>query len=86
MEEGIIDGVDRRRIASGSPYEPIVGFSRALVAGPHVFRLRDGTDNAGRDRSAPDTYGQTRRVLEIILAALAEAAQAPSTSSAIAST
>jgi len=29
--------VERRRIPSGSPYEPIVGFSRALVAGTHVF-------------------------------------------------
>jgi len=65
--------VERRRIASGSPYEPIVGFSRAVVAEPHIFVagtapvMPDGAD------PPPDTYGQTRRVLEIILAALAEA-------------
>jgi enamine deaminase RidA (YjgF/YER057c/UK114 family) len=77
MDEEIIGGVDRRRIASGSPYEPIVGFSRALVAGPHVFvsatapTMPEGVD------PPPDTYGQTRRVLEIILAALAEAGASP---------
>ena len=69
--------MDRRRITSGSPYEPVVGFSRAIVAGPHVFVagtapvMPDGADLPG------DTYGQTRRVLEIILGALAEAGAGP---------
>jgi len=28
--------MNRRRVASGSPYEPVIGFSRAAVAGHHV--------------------------------------------------
>ena len=69
--------MDRRLISSGSPYEPLVGFSRAVVAGPHVFVagtapvMPEGADPPG------DTYGQTRRVLEIILGALAEAGAGP---------
>ena len=69
--------MDRRLIASGSPYEPVVGFSRAVVAGPHVFVA--GTAPIMPDGKDPpaDTYGQTRRVLEIILEALAEAGAEP---------
>jgi len=28
--------VDRRSVSSGSPYEPVIGFSRAVAAGHHV--------------------------------------------------
>jgi enamine deaminase RidA (YjgF/YER057c/UK114 family) len=65
--------VERRNISSGSPYEPVLGFSRAVVAGHHVSV--SGTAPImpeGREPPA-DAEGQTRRVLEIILAALAEA-------------
>ena len=69
--------MDRRRITSGSPYEPVVGFSRAIVVGPHVFVA--GTAPVMPEGADPpaDTYGQTRRVLEIILGALAEAGAGP---------
>lgn len=69
--------MDRRRISSGSPYEPMIGFSRALVAGHHVSVA--GTAPVMPDGGAPpsDAYGQARRVLEIILAALAEAGAEP---------
>jgi hypothetical protein len=30
-------GVQRRRISGHSPYEPVFGFSRALVAGDRVL-------------------------------------------------
>ena len=65
--------MERRRIASGSPYEPIVGFSRAVRAGSHVFVA--GTAPIMPDRAEPphDAYGQTRRCLEIALTALEEA-------------
>jgi enamine deaminase RidA (YjgF/YER057c/UK114 family) len=63
----------RTRISSGSPYEPVIGFSRAVVAGHHVSVA--GTAPLMPDGAEPpaDAYGQARRVLEIILAALAEA-------------
>jgi enamine deaminase RidA (YjgF/YER057c/UK114 family) len=69
--------VDRRRISSGSPYEPVIGFSRALVAGHHVSVA--GTAPVMPDGGEPpsDAYGQARRVLEIILVALAEAGAEP---------
>jgi enamine deaminase RidA (YjgF/YER057c/UK114 family) len=67
------DEVERRNISSGSPYEPVIGFSRAVVAGHHVSV--SGTAPIMPDGGEPpvDAEGQARRVLEIILAALAEA-------------
>src|SRR3954454_18845567 len=65
--------MERQNIASGSPYEPVMGFSRAVRVGQHVFVagtapiMPDGTD------PPPDAYGQAKRCLEIIGAALEEA-------------
>jgi enamine deaminase RidA (YjgF/YER057c/UK114 family) len=69
--------VERRLISSGSPYEPVVGFSRALVAGEMVFV--SGTAPVMPDGADPpeDAYGQARRCFEIITAALAEAGAGP---------
>jgi enamine deaminase RidA (YjgF/YER057c/UK114 family) len=61
--------MERRLISSGSPYEPVMGFSRAVRVGEHVHVA--GTAPIGADSGDP--YEQTRRCLEIILAALAEA-------------
>ena len=65
--------MERRRISSGSPYEPIFGFSRALVAGHHVYV--SGTAPVMPDGGEPpqDAYAQARRCLEIIVGALADA-------------
>jgi enamine deaminase RidA (YjgF/YER057c/UK114 family) len=65
--------MERRRIASASPYEPIVGFSRAVRVGSHVYVA--GTAPIMPDGAEPpaDAYGQMRRCLEIVLTALAEA-------------
>ena len=65
--------MERRNISSGSPYEPVIGFSRAVVAGHHVSV--SGTSPIMPDGGEPpsDAEGQARRVLEIILAALTEA-------------
>jgi len=67
---------DRRRIASGSPYERSIGFSRALRIGRTVYV--SGTAPIWPDGSCdPDPEVQARRCLEIIFAALAEAGAAP---------
>ena len=63
---------DRQRIASGSPFEPSIGFSRALRVGNRV--LVSGTAPVWPDGSCdPDPGVQARRCFEIILAALLEA-------------
>jgi len=69
--------VDRRRISSGSPYEPVAGFSRAVVADGRV--LVSGTAPVMPDGAPPpeSAYEQARRCLEIIVAALAEAGAGP---------
>ena len=67
---------ERRRISSGSPYEPQIGFSRAVRSGNRV--LVSGTAPIWPDGSCdPDPEIQARRVLDIILAALREAGASP---------
>ena len=69
--------MDRRLISSGSPYEPVAGFSRAVVAGHHVHVA--GTAPVMRDGAPPPVgaYEQARLCLSIIVAALAEAGARP---------
>jgi enamine deaminase RidA (YjgF/YER057c/UK114 family) len=69
--------VSRRLIASGSPFEPVIGFSRAVVEGHHV--VVSGTAPIMPDGGDPptDVFGQARRVLEIIVSALADAGAGP---------
>lgn len=65
--------MERVRISSGSRYESIVGYCRALRVGDRVFvsgtapQMPDGGEPPG------DAYRQTKRCLEIIAAALEEA-------------
>jgi enamine deaminase RidA (YjgF/YER057c/UK114 family) len=67
---------ERGRASSGSPYEPLIGFSRAVRAGDRV--LVSGTGPVWPDGGCdPDPEAQARRCLEIIAAALAEAGAAP---------
>ena len=66
----------RLKISSESPFEPRVGFSRALRVGDRV--LVSGTAPVWPDGSCdPDPEAQARRCLEIIAAALAEAGANP---------
>ena len=62
----------RRRISSGSPFEPAIGFSRALRVGDRV--VVSGTAPVLPGGGCPEGAGpQARRCFEIIRAALAEA-------------
>jgi enamine deaminase RidA (YjgF/YER057c/UK114 family) len=59
----------RQNISGGSPYEPIIGFSRAVRVG-HSVHLA-GTGPVGAENE--DAAGQTRRIFAIAEKALAEA-------------
>jgi len=64
--------MDRKNVASGSPFEATIGFSRAVRVGDRV--MVSGTAPIWPDGSVdPDPGAQTRRCLEIMLAALEEA-------------
>ena len=64
--------MSRANISSGSPYEPTVGFSRAVRIGDRVVVA--GTAPIWPDDFVdPDPTTQARRCLEIMLTALAEA-------------
>lgn len=69
--------MERRLISSGSAFEERVGFSRAVVAGGAVHVA--GTAPVMPDDADPprDAYGQARRCLERIEAALREAGCGP---------
>src|SRR3989442_8887022 len=66
---------DRRRISSGSPYEPKIDFSRAARAGDTVYV--SGTVAWGEDAPLAgegDVYAQAKQAIANIEKALIEAA------------
>jgi enamine deaminase RidA (YjgF/YER057c/UK114 family) len=61
----------RVRISSGGPWESVVGYSRAVRVGPHVYVAgTTATDETGAIVSPGDAYAQTRYVLLKVMAAL----------------
>jgi enamine deaminase RidA (YjgF/YER057c/UK114 family) len=69
--------VERRLVPADSPFAPTVGYCRAVRVGPHVHV--SGTAPIVPDGGEPpsDAYGQARRCLEIIVAALRELGAGP---------
>src|SRR3954451_12233482 len=66
-----VAAMERRRARSGSPYEELMGFSRAVRVGNHV--AVSGTAPIWPDGDVdPDPAVQARRCWEIALAALTE--------------
>ncbi len=66
--------MERVTVTSGSPFEAVIGFSRAVRVGDRV--AVSGTapiDRDGRTASPGDAYGQMRRCLEILSEALRQA-------------
>jgi enamine deaminase RidA (YjgF/YER057c/UK114 family) len=75
---GVLEGASvagtasKRRISSASPFEQVIGFSRAVAAGDRV--LVSGTGPVFADGSCPeDAAAQASRCIEIIAAALDQA-------------
>ncbi|OWJ76842.1 RidA family protein [Haematobacter genomosp. 1] len=62
----------KKRISSGSPYEAVIGYSRAVVAGDWCFV--SGCTGAESDgRFLPDIARQAENALNVIRQALADA-------------
>jgi enamine deaminase RidA (YjgF/YER057c/UK114 family) len=61
----------RVNVSGNSPWEPLVGYSRAVRVGPHVWVAgTTATDDSGSLVGAGDAGAQARRALENIRCAL----------------
>lgn len=68
----------RKRIASGAPWEDLVGYSRAVVAGNLVeVSGTTATDEEGNVVGPGDPYRQTVQALRNLLRALRRAGASP---------
>ena len=65
--------MQRQSVSSGSPYESIMGYCRAVRVGPHVHVAGTAPIMPGGGDPPTDSFGQARRCFEIIGAALEEA-------------
>ena len=63
----------RLKVSSGSPHEPIVGFSRAVRVGNVVAVAGTTAGSSGKPVAIGDPAAQTRAILETIEKALADA-------------
>jgi enamine deaminase RidA (YjgF/YER057c/UK114 family) len=70
----MVDSMTRKLISSGSKFEPVLGFSRAVRVGNHITvagTAAVGVD--GKTAGVGDAAVQTRRIFEIVGGALTDA-------------
>jgi enamine deaminase RidA (YjgF/YER057c/UK114 family) len=65
--------VTRQLVSSGSPYESITGFSRAVRIGPWIAVAGTAPLRDGATVHHGDVHGQTKECLTIIVAAITQA-------------
>jgi enamine deaminase RidA (YjgF/YER057c/UK114 family) len=69
---------ERRRVPTDAPWAETVGYSRAIRVGDTIFVSGTAAvDENGEIAPAEDVYGQAKRCLDIIVAALGEAGARP---------
>jgi enamine deaminase RidA (YjgF/YER057c/UK114 family) len=70
--------MERQRVGTSAPWAATVGYSRAVRAGSVVHVAGTAAvGEAGEIVAVGDAYGQARRCLEIIVAALGELGASP---------
>jgi enamine deaminase RidA (YjgF/YER057c/UK114 family) len=66
--------MERRLVSSGAPWEPVVGYSRAVRVGPHIHVAgTTAVDANGKVVSPGNAYAQTVAILGIVASALERA-------------
>ena len=65
--------MERRLVSARSPYESVVGYSRAVRVGNQIFVAGCAPIMPDGGEPPPDAYGQAKRCLEIVERALVEA-------------